>query len=135
MKSVFASEKYQVEPKIPRFCTLQFKLCLLKLDLPLVFLIFLQKVEAPVDPDKVTQIKYAIELEIMRLNWTKKRARKCFKQKYNNRYFDSLNDEELGEFWQYLKTLKSDNYPTSPRQDTVCLLDDYERAGFAIAGC
>ena len=84
-----------------------------------------------IHPDKSTELRYAIELEIMRLNWTKEQAIKCFKKKYNNRYFDSLNNEELLEFWEYLKSIESNNYPTSLRKDAVSLLDDYDRSGVA----
>jgi len=69
------------------------------------------------DRNNLGEIQDAIEFEIRRLNWTKERAKKCFKEKYNNKSFYSLDREELFEFWQQLRTIDSNSSPISLREN------------------
>ena len=74
------------------------------------------------------EIEAAIELEIKRLNWTEKRARKWIEEKLGQIEIYDLSREQLFEFWQYLKSIESNSYPKSLRKDVfysdICFLDD-----------
>ncbi len=73
--------------------------------------------------DDLERIKYAIELEIKRLNWTEEIAQKSLKEKCDRTDFYSLTNRQLLEFWQYLRSLKSDRYPSSLRPNIFVLED------------
>ncbi|MGF1488494.1 MAG: hypothetical protein ACFBSE_15520 [Prochloraceae cyanobacterium] len=66
----------------------------------------------------------AIELEIKRLNWTEERARKYLKKKYYRKFLSFLSHEQIIEFWQYLRSIESESYPTSLREDIFNQQDD-----------
>ncbi len=73
--------------------------------------------------DDLERIQYAIELEIKRLNWTEEIAQKSLKEKCDRTDFYSLTNRQLLEFWQYLRSLKSDRYPSSLRPNIFVLED------------
>ncbi|MGF1490346.1 MAG: hypothetical protein ACFBSE_24925 [Prochloraceae cyanobacterium] len=79
-----------------------------KSDRTIIEQIFENKNYVSVNPDRVPvwEIRDAIErLEIKRLNWTEKQKERYLLEKYKTDSLLYITDQQLLEFWQYLKAI------------------------------
>ena len=73
--------------------------------------------------NSTADLRAAIELEIKRLNWTNKEVIKNLNKKYNQSNLYLFDKQQLLEFWQYLKSIKS-NIPVLPIRKDFSSIED-----------